>query len=265
MGLDPVVVSGGDAVVAPVRAPCPAGWVLSLYPQAGEGGGCFVSSYQPERSYVARGTALDPERAAAEAGRRAKGKLRRFCAANRLNRLGTLTYAGQGCHDVHQVREDIREFFRSLRLGLGGDALAYVWVPEWHKTGHGLHVHFAVGRYVPRSLIVEAWGHGFVHIKLLGDLAVGSGALAEARVAARYLSKYVAKTFADPTARVLGLHRYDVAQGFQPAKVSLHGRSPDDVLGQASEWFGVHPEYRWSSADVADWAGPPAIWAQWAG
>jgi len=241
------------------------GWGFSLYPRAGEGGGCFVSSYRPDWSYVARGSARDPVRAAEEAGRRARGKLRRFCAANRLNRLGTLTYAGEGCHDPLQVRADVGAFFRALRFGLGGEALAYVWVPEWHKTGHGLHVHFAVGRYVPRSLIVEAWGRGFVHIKLLGDLAVGSGALAEARVAARYLSKYVAKTFADPTARVLGLHRYDVAQGFQPAKVSLHGRSPDDVLGQASEWFGVHPEYRWSSADVEGWAGPPAIWAQWAG
>lgn len=241
------------------------GWGFSLYPSAGEGGGCFVSSYRPDRSYVARGDAQDPIRAAEEAGRRARGKLRRFCAANQLNRLGTLTYAGAGCHDPLQVRADVGEFFRALRTGLGGEALAYVWVPEWHKTGHGLHVHFAVGRYVPRSLIVAAWGHGFVHIKLLGDLAVGSGALAEARVAARYLSKYVAKTFADPTARVPGLHRYDLAQGFQPVKVRLHGRTPDDVLAQASEWFGLDPEYRWSSAEVEGWAGPPAIWAQWAG
>jgi len=152
-----------------------------------------------------------------------------------------------------------------LRELLGGEALAYVWVPEWHKTDHGLHVHFAVGRYVPRSVILQAWGHGFVSIKLLGDLPVGSGALAESRVAARYLSKYVTKTFTDPAARVLGLHRYGVAQAFQPEKVSLHGRTADDVLDQASARFEMGPEYRWSSADVADWAGPPAIWAQWAG
>ena len=256
---------GGAAAVMPARAPRPAGWVLSLYPQAGEGGGCFVSTYRPDHSYVARGNARDPLRAAQEAGRRAKGKLRRYGATNRLNRLGTLTYAGQGCHDVHQVRADIRVFFRSLREGLGGEPLAYVWVPEWHKTDHGLHVHFAVGQFIPQRFIRDTWGHGFVSIKLLGDLPTGSGALAESRAAARYLSKYVTKTFTDPEARVLGLHRYGVAQGFQPEAVLLHGRTPGDVLDQASEMFGMEPEYRWSSADVTDWAGPPAIWAQWAG
>lgn len=240
------------------------GWTLSLYPSAGEGGGCFVPSVQPSRSYVARGAARDPERAAQEAGRRARSKLRRFCAANRLNRLGTLTYRGEGCHDPRQLRADVGGFFRGLRSGLGGDPLPYVWVPEWHKTGHGLHVHFAVGRFVPRGLISSAWGHGFVHIKLLGDLPVGSTSLTEARVAARYLSKYVTKTFDDPTTRVLGLHRYDVAQGFQPEVLRLHGRSPDDVVDQASDLFGMQPALRWSSAEVEGWSGPPAIWAQWA-
>jgi len=70
-----------------------------------------------------------------------------------------------------------------------------VWVPEWHKSGHGLHVHFAVGRFIGRGKIEQAWGRGFVHIKLLGDLPAGSGSLQEARLAARYLSKYVTKTF----------------------------------------------------------------------
>ena len=67
-----------------------------------------------------------------------------------------------------------------------------MWVPQWHPGGHGLHAHFAVGRFVPRKLIERAWGHGFVHIKLLDGLPVGSGALGEARLAARYLARYVA-------------------------------------------------------------------------
>lgn len=76
-----------------------AGWFFTLYPDAGEGGGGFRSSYKPNRVFVAKGSASDPERSAAEAGRRAGSRLRRYCAANRLNRLGTLTYAGAGCHD----------------------------------------------------------------------------------------------------------------------------------------------------------------------
>jgi hypothetical protein len=142
--------------------------------------------------------------------------------------------------------------------------LPYLWVPEWHKSGHGLHAHFAVGQYVRRNLIVQAWEHGFVHIKLLGDLPVGSGSLSEARIAAGYLSKYVAKTFTDPSARVLGLHRYDVAQGFRPKVVALNAASADEIIERASaELGGEMPSSEWSSASVEDWQGPPAIWAQW--
>lgn len=147
---------------------------------------------------------------------------------------------------------------------LGGEPFPYVWVPELHKDRVHFHVHFAVGRYVRRGLIDHAWGRGFVHIKSLGGLPVGSGAVTEARVAARYLSKYVAKSFGtDPATRVLGRHRYDVAQGFQPAVVRFHGRTPDDVIAQASAVLGVEPARRWSSAEAEEWAGAPAIWAQW--
>jgi hypothetical protein len=150
-----------------------------------------------------------------------------------------------------------------MRDGLGGKPLPYVWVPELHKDGVHFHVHFAVGRYVPRDLIDTSWGRGWVSIKLLGDLPVGSGRLAEARKAAGYLSKYVSKAFTDPALRVPGMHRYDLAQGFQPVATRLVGRTADDVLRQASQFLGAAPVRQWSSADVEDWQGPPAIWAQW--
>ncbi|MDD9206751.1 hypothetical protein PU560_09770 [Georgenia sp. 10Sc9-8] len=126
------------------------------------------------------------------------------------------------------------------------------------------HVHFAVGRFVPRGLIDSAWGRGWVSIKMLGGLPHGSGALAEARVAARYLSKYATKSFVDAGTRLTGMHRYDLAQGFQPKAVRLEGPTKDAVLDRASEHLGMAgPDRVWSSADVEDWAGPPAIWAQW--
>lgn len=240
-----------------------AGWQFSLYPEAGEGGGSWRRWVSRRSVYVARGQAADPDRAAQEAGRRARANLRRYCAANRLNRLGTLTYRGEGCHEPEQIRADLGEFFRELRERIGGEAFPYVWVPEWHKSGHGLHAHFAVGKFIRRTAIDQAWGRGFVHIKLLGDLPVGSGSLSEARRAAGYLSKYVTKTFTDPDARVLGLHRYDVAQGFQPESVALTGASTAEVLDQASAVFGAQPVTRWSSSEIEDWQGPPAIWAQW--
>ncbi len=197
-----------------------------------------------------------------EAGRRARREIRRYCVANRLNRLGTLTYRGEGCHDEAQVRTDVAEFFRSLRRLLGGTALAYVWVPEWHKSGHGLHVHFAVGQFVKRGLIDAAWGRGFVHIKLLGDLPVGSGQLAEARRASGYLAKYVGKDFSE-TGRTGGLHRYEIAQGFKPVGVRLWATSRDDVLALAAHHMGKAPGHVWVSDGEKDWAGPPAVWASW--
>jgi hypothetical protein len=200
-------------------------------------------------------------RSAHEAARRARGKIRRYCAGNRLNRLATLTYAGEGNHDPYVLREHLGLFFRRLRTGLGGDPFPYVWVPEWHKSGHGLHAHFAVGRYVKRSAIEEAWGHGFVHIKLIGDLPVGTGTLGEARRAAGYLSKYIGKGFLDESPP--GLHRYEVAQGFEPKAVRVTGRHLGEVLGRAAALMGSDAAYVWQSQVAEGWKGPPAVWASW--
>ena len=124
-----------------------AGWRLTLYPEAAEAGGSFRGLSRQGRggSYE-----VDPDRSVNEAARRAKSKIRHYCVANRLNRLGTLTYRGEGCHEPSQLRADLGGFWRRLRAGVG-EVLPYLWVPEWHSGGHGLHAHFAVGRFVSRS------------------------------------------------------------------------------------------------------------------
>lgn len=245
-----------------LRVPSPAqvGWVLSLYPDAREAGGCFVSS-RPRPCPRLRGEAgANPVRSRVEGDRRARTSARRYCAANGLNRLGTLTYA-VGCHDPRELRVHAGEFFRRLRAGLGGQPLPYLWVGEWHPGGHGLHLHFAVGRYVKRGLIAQAWGRGHVSIKLLGDLGSGRrGVLEEARHAAGYLSKYVTKAGSPGS----GLHRYELAQGFQPRRVTLRGRSEAHVLDQASEILGARPTFLWRSSEAEEWEGPPALSARWA-
>jgi hypothetical protein len=233
-------------------------WGFTLYPEAAEGGGSFRSAVASSPS----GRSLDaPLDSRDDAARRARGKVRRYCAANRLNRLGTLTYPGAGNHDPARLREDLGRFFRRLRGSLG-EPFPYLWVPEWHKSGHGLHAHFAVGRYIGVRSIAAAWGHGFVHIKLLGDLPTGSGSLGEARLASRYLSKYVGKDLGEAEAG--GLHRYEVAQGFQPRSLTLDGTTADDVLGWAETVMERPAAYLWRSRDQEGWAGPPAVWASWA-
>jgi hypothetical protein len=232
------------------------GWSFVLYPDAAEGGGSFRSAASSSPS----GRSLDPIDSRDDSARRARGKVRRYCAANRLNRLGTLTYRGEGCHDPTALRQDVGVFFRRLR-GSVGEPFPYLWAPEWHKSGHGLHVHFAVGRFIRVRSIGAAWGHGFVHIKLLGDLPTGSGSLGEARLASRYLSKYVGKDLGEGEAS--GLHRYEVAQGFQPRSVSLDGTTADRVLGWADAVMDRPAAYLWRSRDQEGWAGPPAVWAAW--
>ena len=233
-------------------------WILNLYPGAAEAGGCYVGTARP--GFGGSGWEPDPDRSAVEAARRARGHVRRYCAANRLNRLGTLTYAGAGCYDPGQLRGDVAGFFKRLR-GPSGARLPYLWVPEWHPGGHGLHAHFAVGRFIFHGTIKAAWRRGFVHITLLEDLPVGSGPLGEARLAARYLSKYVGKDLGE--ARAAGLHRYEVAQGFQPTARRISGPTLDEVLARASDLMGAQPEEVWDSASDEDWSGPHAIWARW--
>ncbi len=174
--------------------------------------------------------------------------------------MGSLTFAGSGCYDPRELRWHMGVFFRNLRRELGAQPFPYVWVPEWHKTDHGLHAHFAVGRFIKRSVIDSAWGHGFVHIKVLTDLPIGATTRTEARRAAGYLSKYVTKTFAEDLG---GLHRYEVAQGFQPRRVHVTGRTSDEALRHACDRMGGPPDVRWSSAEVEDWPGPPAVWFAW--
>lgn len=231
------------------------GWGFVLYPDAAEGGGSFRSA----SGSIPGGRSEPPLDSRDDAMRRARGKVRRYCTANRLNRLGTLTYAGAGCHDPGQLRRDVAPFFRRLRKD--GIRLPYVWVPEWHPGGHGLHVHFAVGRFVHYRAIRAAWGHGHIDIRLLSDLPVGSGTLGEARLASRYLSKYIGKDLG--AAEDAGLHRYEVGEGFQPRSVVLDGTSADEVLGWAETVMDRPPAYVWRSRDSETWTGPPAVWASW--
>ena len=78
-------------------------WSFTLYPEAGEGGG----SLSVRRLVAPSGRPPNVVRAREEAARRARAKIRRYGAANRLNRLGTLTYRGEGCHDPARLRSDL--------------------------------------------------------------------------------------------------------------------------------------------------------------
>ena len=100
-----------------------------------------------------------------------------------------------------------------------------------------------------------------MHIKLLGDLPVGSGALEEARLAARYLGKYAGKALDE--GRPPGLHRYEVAQGFAPLALTCEGSTVEDVIETACAVMGKRPAHEWQSSTRDGWQGPPACWLAW--
>ncbi len=60
--------------------------MLGLYPGAAEAGGCFVSAARPGQG--SGGLTDDAESSAEQNSARARRSVRRYCAANRLNRLG---------------------------------------------------------------------------------------------------------------------------------------------------------------------------------
>jgi hypothetical protein len=239
--------------------PSRAGWRLALYPEAGEASAVFVSGAGPSSASSVDRSPGSSDEVAAVATRRARSAIRRYCAANRLTYLWTLTYGGQGQHDPTGLRCDLRSFFRRLRRH-SGEPIPYLWAPEWHPEGHGLHVHFAVDRYVAHGAIASLWGHGFCFVRGRRG-ARGRTDLDQARHVARYVSKYVAKDLG--TGVLPGLHRYEVAQGFQPRRIVLRGESAVELVERASELMGAAPERVWLSRRDEEWVGPPVVWAGW--
>ncbi len=237
-----------------------SGWVVGLFTDAGEASGTFQYRSRPDRC-AQIGPAIDPERCESEAARRARTMVRRFMVANGLHRMGSATYAGEGLTDEHVIRRHVGHFFKRLRYEVVGQRFAYLWVPEWHPGGHGLHIHFALDRFIKQPVLVEKWSHGILDIRRF-NVTQHDGDRGAARRAAAYMAPYLAKDF-NEHAHTHGLHRYEVAQGFQPKVERIVATTRAEAIRKASERMGAFPSRQWSSTESVGWSGPPALWAQW--
>lgn len=111
-------------------------------------------------------------------------------------------------------------------------------------------------------MIEAAWPRGFVHIKLIGHLPQGSHVRDEARIAARYLAKYVGKGFEDHE-NVGAFHRYDMAQGYTPRPVGVLPSTAKEVMKEAVRLMGGPTQYFWSSNDDPTWGGASSLYLSW--
>ena len=103
-------------------------------------------------------------------------------------------------------------FFKRLRYEVVGEPFPYLWVPEWHKTDHGLHAHFAVGRYLSMTVVDQC---GVVASPTSSGSATPAGSFASAQAgAAGYLVEVRGKAFERSRRRRASSLR--VAQGFRP-------------------------------------------------
>jgi hypothetical protein len=129
-----------------------------------------------------------------------------------------------------------------------------VLVPEFHADDH-VHLHLLLGTWLSKDRAAALWGHGFVDLRKFR--AEGGGAREAARKAAGYAGKYVAKSMDRAEAH---RHRYEVAEGFQPAVVKRGGyRSLAEAVAFVEDHgqvvtFAVH------SDTLEDHDGPPFLW-----
>ena len=156
--------------------------------------------------------------------RRARRAIEDYMVHNCLSKMWTLTYR-EKCWSRAQAVADIHEFVKQWRAYMGR-AFPYVWVLEKHKDG-SWHVHVAVhaGLYTDKATLQKMWGHGLVQFDLPKTVNPGRR---DMRRLSRYLSKYISKDFGDDCD--VGTHRYEVAQGYQPEKVSHRFETFGDAL-----------------------------------
>ena len=188
------------------------------------------STRRPPRGAAASGRRCGGHRRAAErptlsgragGARRARAKIRRYCAAQPAQPPRDADLRGEGCYDP-RLRADVAGFFRGLRGELGGGRCRTCGCRSGIQAGTGCTC-TSRSAATSQRLIEQAWGRGLVHIKLIGDLPVGSGALEEARLAASYLARYVGARTRGPAA---------------PAPAPVRGRAglpagADPVLGRS--------------------------------
>ena len=212
---------------------------------------------------------------------RAKQKVQDFMVFNQTTKMWTFTYAKK-CWSREQCVADLHEFVLKWRAYEHGRPFPYVWVIEQHEDG-SFHVHFAVraDHYTDFFALRRLWGHG--RIQFDKQRKGRDGSRRSLCRLSSYMTKYLVKGFDDGIlgggdldalmggdressavgpvrdALVHGSHRYEVAEGFQPGKVSRRFATHREAVAWMME---LRPSLRfvWFSGDDENW---PHAWPVW--
>lgn len=150
----------------------------------------------------------------------------------------------------------VQQFTRRLRRRF--PALRWLAVLEWHPKGHGWHVHLVVNRFIPKALVSDLWGHGFVDARRITEHG-DTTSINAARKAGQYVAKYLTKA-ADSSApaHVAGDHRYLRPLGMKWTEVESEG-SFADLVKLAWDWWPTPPTWLWWSGSDDTWRGPRVL------
>ena len=111
--------------------------------------------------------AVNPETSLQRSIRRTKKIVRDkvFNNFSSNSRFLTLTYSAKGCFDKKEVQNDIKAMIRRIEAKEKKD-VKYIATLEFHKTGHGLHVHMLINcNYYKNETFQELfWRKGFVKL-----------------------------------------------------------------------------------------------------
>lgn len=216
------------------------------------------------RSYVPKGSSANPDRARAEAERRARTAIIRFCVQNQCDRLFTFTYAPDHLPSTRaEVWEHVAQVRRFLRDRFP-DLVCVATIEGTVDPTDGcarVHVHVASNRFVPKPLLEAAWrwrGHvdpRRLHVRTDG-FDFGNGKRARARRAGAYIGKYVSKSFGESDRSFNG-RRYSCTKGATLRVVRARFLTHSEALAWASSLVGGPIVGFWSSSDAPDWCGPP--------
>lgn len=221
------------------------------------------------------------ERNAERNGRKAKKKVRQYAKANGLRNLWTATYIGDGERCREKAMGDAARWLSNIVRKYG--KMPYVVVLEWHPKGHGWHVHVAFNRFLPIGFLRRSWqrttgqtpkykGSGKNKRLVVNGARVNvtpirtrKGGPGKIETCARYLAKYVSKSFdlaGAGEAREGGKHRYEVGQGFQPESETAEFCTQAEAVAELERVRGS-AAFHWKSEEQEGWIGPKCAVLMW--